>query len=431
MEDELSLMDVIRVLARRWKLIVAVTLIPTIVVAGALLVFVKPTYTSTAVVMVSESKATINVTSADQLTDPLMNLPRASVVAYQNLAKDPALAQEVINKVGLATEPWSMTVRKLTSAVKVTSVANSGLIQIDVSLADPAKAATAANAFAAGLVARGESISKTSMPSTTQQGLEDSYNTTKSALQAVEQQLAALYSKPASVTELMTTRDTVLGQLNSYRAQVQTLTTQIQAQQLSLATKQSALAGTHQYLTTIKSITNDQTLLDVAKATSGQSVLDLAKLSMTSQEINPVWQSLTIDVTALTTDIAYKVNLKALYEKTIPGLESRVLDLNKRVDVENGTITETQRRKDLLTAEFDSATSNYVSSLKLQSNPLPPVSVVQQAIPAEEKDAGGRSAKVAVTLVAALLLSILLAFLIDYVQTARAAEAAGHPARRL
>jgi len=54
------------------------------------------------------------------------------------------------------------------------------------------------------------------------------------------------------------------------------------------------------------------------------------------------------------------------------------------------------------------------------------VRVVQQAIPADEKDAGGRSTKVAVTLVAALLLGILLAFLVDYIQTARAAEAAGH-----
>jgi len=52
MEDELTLMDVFKVLARRWKLIVAVTLIPTIVVTGALLVIAKSTFTSTAVVMV-------------------------------------------------------------------------------------------------------------------------------------------------------------------------------------------------------------------------------------------------------------------------------------------------------------------------------------------------------------------------------------------
>src|SRR5450756_1580268 len=422
MEDEFTLMDALRVFARRWKLIVAVTLIPTIVVAGVLLFTVKPTFTSTAVVMVSDTSSTVTLQSTDQLGATLVTLPTASVVAYQNLARDPALSQEVIDKAGLAGDPWNMTVRKLASAVKISSVTGSSLIQIGVTLGDKDKAALVANALADGLVARGESISKTPM-STAQQGLKESYDAAKSALQSVEQQLAALQSKRDSVTELTNVRDTILQQLDGYRVQVQTLTTEIRAQQINLATKQSALAGTHQYLTTTKSIADDQILLDIAKATSGQSVLDLARLNMTSQEINPVWQSLTSDVTSIKTDIAYKTSLKALYEKTIPGLESRVLDLNQRIDAENKTITSTQHSKDLLTAEFDLATTNYISSLKLEANPLPPVRVVQQAIPADEKDAGGRSTKVAVTLVAALLLGILLAFLVDYIQTARAAEA--------
>jgi capsular polysaccharide biosynthesis protein len=428
MEDELTLMDVFKVLARRWKLIVAVTLIPTMVVAGVLLLAVKPRYTSTAIVMVSESKAIVTVTNPDQLVDPLVSMPAASVVAYQNLAKDPSLSQEVIDQAGLAGDPWNLTVRKLAGAVKVSSVTGSSLIQIDVTLADRDKAATAANTLAEGLVKRGESISKTSMPAA-QQGLKDTYDAAKTALEKIEQQLAALYSKRDSVAELTNVRDTILGQLNSYRAQVQTLATEIRALQLDLATKQSALVSTHQYLVTTKSITDDQTLLDVAKATSGQSVLDLARLNMTSQQINPVWQSLTSDVTGLRTDIAYGTNVKALYEKTLPGLELAVLDLNARIDAENKAITSTQRSKDLLAAEFSLATTNYVSSLKLEGNPLPPVRVVQRAIPADEKDTRGQATKVAVTLVAALLLSILLAFLIDYIQTARAGETVGRRAK--
>src|SRR5450756_2042281 len=308
MEDDLTLMDVFKVLARRWKLIVAVTLIPTIVVAGVLLVAVRPTFTSTAVVMVSDTSSTVTLQSTDQLGATLVTLSTASVVAYQKRARDPALSPEVIDKAGLAGAPWNMTVRKLASAVKISSVTGSSLIQIGVTLGDKDKAALVANALADGLVARGESISKTPM-STAQQGLKESYDAAKSALQSVEQQLAALQSKRDSVTELTNVRDTILQQLDGYRvqvqsdttlepltgyrAQVQTLTTEIRAQQINLATKQSALAGTHQYLTTTKSIADDQILLDIAKATSGQSVLDLARLNMTSQEINPVWQSLT------------------------------------------------------------------------------------------------------------------------------------------
>lgn len=428
MKGEPTLMDVFRLFARRWKLIMAVTLIPMVVVVAGMLRTSEPTFTSTAIVMVSESKAIVTVTNPDQLIDPLVSIPAASVVAYQSLARDPSLSREVIEKTGLGGAPWNMTVGALSGAVRITSITNSSLIQIDVTLSDPDKAAAAANAFAAGLVARGESISKTSMPAA-QQVLKKSYDSAVSALQAVEQQLAALYSKQDSVTELTNVRDTIRAQLNSYRAQVQTLATDIRAQQLSLSTKQSALAGTSQYLTTTKSITDDQTLLDVARETSGQSVLDLARLNMTSQQINPVWQSLTSDVIVLKTDISYKTSLKSLYEKTIPGLESRVLDLNKRIDIENEMITSTRRSKDLLAAEFDLATTNYVSSLKLEGNPLPPVRIVQQAIPADAKNVERRSMTIVVTLVAALLFGILLAFLVDYVQTVRAAEAMNHRAR--
>jgi capsular polysaccharide biosynthesis protein len=425
MEDELTLMDMLRVLARRWKLIVVGTLIPTITVVAFLLLAFDPAYTSTAVVMVSTATASVTLQNPDQLTDPLVSLPTASVVAYQSLARDPGLIQEVIQKAGLATEPYNMTVRKLGRAVKITSVSSSGLIQIEVTLIDGEKAALAANAFAEGLVTRGETVSGTFMPGA-QKGLKDAYEATKSRLQAVEEELAALASKRDSAAELTRVRDTVTDQFNSYRAQVQTLATDIAALQLNLTSRQASLATTPQYLTTTKSIVDDQTLLDVAEATTGQSVLDLARLSLSSQEINPVWQSLTSDVTGLKADIAYKTSLRALYEKTIPGLESRVLDLNRRIDAENQMITNKRREETLVGAEFETASTNYISSLKLEGNPLPPVRVVQRAIPADQQDTGGRIAKLTYVFVAALVLSVLLAFLVDYVHTARAAETADH-----
>ena len=123
--------------------------------------------------------------------------------------------------------------------------------------------------------------------------------------------------------------------------------------------------------------------MDVAKATSNQSVLDLAGLSMVSQQVNPLWESLTSDVSSISADITTKTGLKVLCERII--------------------------------AQLESPSPN--------DNSQSPIQIERRAVPADEKDAGGRSTTVAVTLVAALLLSILLAFLVDYIQTARAAEA--------
>jgi capsular polysaccharide biosynthesis protein len=327
MEDELTLMDLFKVLARRWKLIVAVTLIPTIVVAGVLLLAIKPTFTSTATVLVS--RQSVVPPDLGPLPTLTANQPVATIETYVSLAQDPELYRRVIEQLQLSGE----TASSLARAVKVTSTKDTNMIAIDVKLGDKDLAAAVANAVAEQLVERAKGLM-------------------------------------------------VAEQLSSYRAYLLPVSVDIQAQQTALAAKRAALVGVPKVLTTMQSIVNNQTLMDVAKATSNQSVLDLAGLSMVSQEVNPLWVSLTSDVSSISADITAKTGLKALCERII--------------------------------AQLESASTNNDSQL--------PIQIEQRAVPADEKDAGGRTVKLAITMVAALLLSILLAFLIDYIQTANAAE---------
>jgi len=336
MEDELTeltLMDMLKVLARWWKLIVAVALIPVIVVAGVLLFVVKPTFTSTATVVVPQQSVVSQQSVVPQDLGPLATLMAnqsvATVATYVNLAQDPSLYRRVIEQLQLSGE----TASTLAQAVKVTSVTDTNIITIDVKLRDKDLAAAVANAIAEQLVEGAKGI-------------------------------------------------LVAEQLSNFRPYLRAMVVDIQAQQTALAAKRTALVGVPKVLTTKQSIVNDQTLLDVAKATSNQSVLDLAGLSMVSQEVNPLWESLTSDVSSISADITTKTGLKALCERTIAQLESPSTD--------------------------DSQS---------------PIQIEQRAVPANEKDAGGRTVKLAITMVGALLLGILLAFLIDYIQTARAAEA--------
>jgi len=84
MEDELTeltLMDMLKVLARWWKLIVAVALIPVIVVAGVLLFVVKPTFTSTATVVVPQQSVVSQQSVVPQDLGPL-----ATLMANQSVA---------------------------------------------------------------------------------------------------------------------------------------------------------------------------------------------------------------------------------------------------------------------------------------------------------------------------------------------------------
>src|SRR5664280_2811909 len=142
MENDLTLMDVIKVLARRWKLIVAVTLIPVIVVTGVLLFVVKPTFTSTAtVVVLQQSLVPQDVSALPTLT---ANQPVATVATYVNLAQDPSLYLRVIEQLQLSGE----TASTLAQAVKVTSTTDTNIITINVKLGDKDLAAAVANAVA-------------------------------------------------------------------------------------------------------------------------------------------------------------------------------------------------------------------------------------------------------------------------------------------
>jgi len=334
MEDELTLMDLFKVLARRWKLIVAVTLISTIVVTGVLLFAIKPTFTSTAKVWVSQQsvvpqQSMVVPQGLGPLATLMANQSVATVATYVNLAQDPSLYRRVIEQLQLSGE----TASTLARAVKVTSTTDTNMITINVKLGDKNLAAAVANAVAEQLVEGAKGIM-------------------------------------------------VAEELNNTRAYLRPLLVDIPAQQTALAAKRAALVGVPKVLVTTQSIVNNQTLLDIAKATSNQSVLDLAGLSMVSQQANPLWVSLTSDISSISADITTKTGLKALCEQIIAQLGSPSTD--------------------------DSQS---------------PIQIEQRAVPADQKDAGGRSMTVAVTLVAALMLSILLAFLINYIQTARAAEA--------
>src|SRR5450830_1480714 len=207
MENELTLMDVLKVLARRWKLIVAVTLIPTIVVAGVLLVAIKPTFTSTATVLVSQQSVVppdlgpLPTLTADQ--------PVATVATYMSLAQDPSLYLRVIEQLQLSGEPWRLTASTLARAVKVTAATDTNMITINVKLGDKDLAATVANAVAEQLVESARGIM-------------------------------------------------VAEELNNTHAYLRPLLVDIPAQQTALAAKRTALVGVPKVLTTTQSIVNNQ-----------------------------------------------------------------------------------------------------------------------------------------------------------------------------
>lgn len=147
MENEIDLRQYIRVLIRRWKLIVSITVI-------AVIVAVLVSFTSAAVY---EAEATVIITGtrAEIVFEPKYRTYslqedkelRETLVA---LVKSSSVAAEAIERLGDELEPENQSIRNILS--KVTVNTSGDLIGISVNSTDPEESAAIANAWAESYV---------------------------------------------------------------------------------------------------------------------------------------------------------------------------------------------------------------------------------------------------------------------------------------
>ena len=136
----MELRQLLRTLRRRWKFAVVVFLLG-IAGAGVLTSTISPTY---------QSNARIYVTATSTGTLDAYNLSVYSaqrVASYADLAKDPALLQRVIKRVGL-----DMTPDELAPNIKAAAVPSTVILQVSVTNGDPQTARELARAEANEIV---------------------------------------------------------------------------------------------------------------------------------------------------------------------------------------------------------------------------------------------------------------------------------------
>ncbi len=150
---DLSLRDYLRVLRKRWRLIVAVLLVCVLAGAGVLLSSGKK-YEATAQIFVSTSG--VDNTSAAALASG-NTFTQARVQSYTSVANSPAVTGPVLKELGL-----TMGVDALASEISADAPLNKVLINLHVTDRDPVRAAGLANAIAAQFSKVVEGLEQTS-----------------------------------------------------------------------------------------------------------------------------------------------------------------------------------------------------------------------------------------------------------------------------
>ncbi len=144
MEDEIDLREYIQVLIRRWKWIVALTLIAAITAAAISFFVLQPTYQATALVLVTNPRYQLKF---DPRLETLSEIETASK-AYPTLATSDDLLQYVLDALDPPLPEGEHDLQTLRGKVAASAGADPSLLKLTVTNSKPERAARIANTWA-------------------------------------------------------------------------------------------------------------------------------------------------------------------------------------------------------------------------------------------------------------------------------------------
>jgi succinoglycan biosynthesis transport protein ExoP len=144
MEDEIDLRQYLEVLIRRWKWIVALTLVAALVAAAISFFVLEPVYEATAMILVTNPRYQLRF---DPRVETLSDIETSSK-AYPSLALSDDLLKTVLEVLDSTLPEHEGTLQGLRGKVSASAGADPSLLQLKATNGDPEQAAQVANTWA-------------------------------------------------------------------------------------------------------------------------------------------------------------------------------------------------------------------------------------------------------------------------------------------
>lgn len=427
MEEEISLRELIEILLRG-KWVIAVITITAVLAAGILSFFViPPTYEAQTALMVSAVNTQVeeNEGSAFRtLMDSISRYPQMTVETYRAQVKNPTILREVIDTLNL--DPEKYTVESLKESINVEAVKDTNLIYIKVKDGDPELAADIANTVSDKFVSFISEAVREQMGKSAE-FIKTRLDSEKENLEEATEELKAFLAQPRSVDELKKEIDSKLAQLTAFKTELVDLEIQEKELTASLDRAVKELRKQPETLKTLKSITDDQLLARIAEEAANGSLKELYGLKMESEEINPVFISLTNKIAD------YQIRLSGIRAKK--DSISREIE-NTRIEIEKLQVELAQkqveydrirRKVNLAEYTYDTFQQKYQEARITLSAQLGETSimVVSPAYIPEKPVSPRKMLNIAISAVLGIMIGAFTVFFIEYWKnTGPSAEAA-------
>jgi len=418
-EEEISLRALIEGLLK-WKWLIAIITIVAVLISGGLSFFVlAPTYEATTTLWVNLPELNIideAGTPLSAIVESMVQNWRMSMESYQIIIMNSVILTKVIDRLQL--DPEKFDVAALQGAITVVNPRDTNLLQINVTNDDPKLAQKIANALAEEFVLHIRKENQMLLRSSAEVLMTQVVNEEQrlnTALESYEQFL----SQPKGVTEIQQEIDVKTGILTDFKARLVTKRIELESNLKGLEVTQAQLEITPQKLVTSKSLVNDPFLQDVVGQRLNARPEETALLSMKSEEINSIY----LDLEQKVNDFSLKVNqlnaeeivIRQSIETIQIELESLQVVLAQKEAEQNKLLTDI----DQLSGNYDLLSSKYEEA-RIAASLEPGDTRISIVAPAQEPInpiAPRKMLNLAIAGVLGLMLSVFLAFFLEYWRT--------------
>src|SRR5581483_7623098 len=340
---------------------------------------------------------------------------------FEELIKNRSVAAEAIQRFGLtAFAPALTPERFLQRTLGIERRTGANLLAVSIYLPDARQAAAVANFVAQRAVALNTALNQSDTLAT-KDYIQQQRASAKDVMEQAQAALVA-FKREANLESLHAAQRIALdtkARLAQLRAET---TTKIQGLQADATELRKALTTQEPFLTAKKSIVSDPVMLTAARERKTDGLKDLAAVELKSQEINRVYQQIQGNLVKREATLASLESQRQDVERKQKDNDQGLAELEKKVAEADARLEELERNYKLEKTAYELFATKFNEASFSVASRAADLKVVDPAIEPTQPYGLRPVTSVALAVIAGLLLCVLLAFFLEYLQQSRSTE---------
>lgn len=418
--EEISLRELIEILIKQKKIIAIITIV-AIIVSGIISFFIlDPIYQAKTILMASgmNTKAAngAETKGIEDILDNISRYPQMTIEAYKEQIKNPQILDQVIKELKLDEKDINrVTLRNI---IDLSTIKDTNLITITVKNSDKLLATNIANTIAKKFTIHVSDLAKTQAEKSSNY-VKTQMEIEKAKLDEALVEYKEYLSQPQGLDELKSEIASKTDLITDYKASLIGLDVELKKASASLEANKKALSNLDEKIVLKKSILDDSLISNIAIEKSKEGIETLSKISMETEEINEVYQTLKSTIIVDETRLSELTTEKSAKQKATNDISLELEELQAK-------LADNQYKDDIIKQKVNFAQSTYESFLNkyeetriLKSSDIGEASIIIVSPAVEPLTPIGPNKKlnVAIAGVLGLMISVFAAFFIEYWKT--------------